>query len=235
MIAHRGAHNGIPENSLPAYQEAIDLGCDFVEIDLRSTKDGKIVSIHNATVDAYVKGTTGKVNEMTLAALKALDLGDHFGPNWKNTRIPTLEEILQLCKGKIGIYLDLKEPIVPEILTLIRKYDMEQDIVWYVPASEMDLLKEIENNCPRCLPMPDLGDEKNISSVTAQIHPLVVASDMTEWSKSFVRTAHANGAMVFVDEAEGSITEWMDIIKSKTDGIQTDHPKALIDLLKQRD
>ncbi len=56
VIAHRGAHEGIPENSLPAFQKAIDLGCDFVEIDTRKTKDGAIVSVHNSTVDKYVNG-----------------------------------------------------------------------------------------------------------------------------------------------------------------------------------
>ena len=60
VIAHRGAHVGIPENSLPAIQKAIDLGCDFVEIDTRATKDGRIVSVHNASVDQYVVGKTGR-------------------------------------------------------------------------------------------------------------------------------------------------------------------------------
>lgn len=65
VIAHRGVHNGIPENSLPAYQKAIDLGCDFIEIDARETKDGRIVSIHNSTIDAYVKGGKGKMDRRT--------------------------------------------------------------------------------------------------------------------------------------------------------------------------
>ncbi len=51
VIAHRGAHNGIPENSLAAYQKAIDLGCDFIEIDVRKSRDGKMVSVHNSTID----------------------------------------------------------------------------------------------------------------------------------------------------------------------------------------
>ena len=66
VIAHRGVHRGIPENSLPAYQKAIDLGCDFIEIDVRSTKDGKIVSVHNSSIDAYVSGLSGKVKDFTL-------------------------------------------------------------------------------------------------------------------------------------------------------------------------
>jgi glycerophosphoryl diester phosphodiesterase len=55
VIAHRGAHNGIPENSLAAFQKAIDLACDFIEIDTRLTKDKVVVSVHNLTIDAELK------------------------------------------------------------------------------------------------------------------------------------------------------------------------------------
>ena len=79
VIAHRGVHNGIPENSLAAYQKAIDLGCDLIEIDVRKSKDGRMVSVHNSTIDAYVSGATGKVSDFTLAELKALDIGERFG------------------------------------------------------------------------------------------------------------------------------------------------------------
>jgi glycerophosphoryl diester phosphodiesterase len=54
VVAHRGAHNGIPENTLAAYEAAIEMGVDFVEVDLRTTKDGYIVSIHNKQIDSYV-------------------------------------------------------------------------------------------------------------------------------------------------------------------------------------
>ncbi|MBN2307888.1 MAG: hypothetical protein JXR94_02890, partial [Candidatus Hydrogenedentes bacterium] len=56
VVAHRGAHEGIPENTLAAYRQAIELGVDFVEIDLRLTRDGEYVSVHNSTVDDYVTG-----------------------------------------------------------------------------------------------------------------------------------------------------------------------------------
>lgn len=234
VISHRGAHIGIPENSLAAIQKAIDLGCDFVEIDTRATKDGRIVSVHNATIDQYVIGKTGKVKDFTLAELKQLDIGEKTGPEWKNTRIPTIEDILQLCRGQIGIYLDLKEPLVPELVQIIHKYDIERDIVWYIPASHMDLIKELKKLCYKCVTMPDPGPERNIHEVERQVHPSVIASDMSKLSESFVKTAHANNAKVFVDEKKGTKEEWEQIINWGTDGIQTDNPAALIEFLKNR-
>ncbi|MDP2336995.1 MAG: glycerophosphodiester phosphodiesterase family protein [Bacteroidota bacterium] len=234
VIAHRGAHVGIPENSLPAIQKAIDLGCDFVEIDTRLTKDGRIVSVHNATIDQYVIGKTGKVSDYTLAELKQMSIGEKLGPDWKNTQIPTIEEILQLCRGQIGIYLDLKEPLVPELLQIIHKYDMERDIIWYIPASHMEIIKQLKSLCYKCVPMPDPGQEKNIGEVVNQVHPQVLASDMGQLNESFVKTAHAIQAKVFVDENKGTPEEWQQIINWGTDGIQTDDPAALIEFLKNR-
>lgn len=232
VIAHRGAHIGIPENSLPAYQKAIDLGCDFVEIDVRTTKDNQFVSVHNSTIDAYVKGKTGKVRDMTLAELKKLDIGKKIGEEWNGTRIPTFEEILKLCQGKIGIYLDLKDADPEALIEVIRKYQMEQSIVWYIPAFFHKTLMEIKQNCPTCLVMPDPGAEQNIEKVVVAYQPKVIASDMEHLSKSFVEKTHKNHAMIFVDDDENDPEKWEKIIGWETDGIQTDQPEALLNYIK---
>lgn len=234
VIAHRGAHVGIPENSLPAIQKAIDLGCDFVEIDTRLTKDGQIVSVHNSSVDEYVVGVKGKVKDFTLAEIKKLDIGEKTGPNWKNTRIPTIDEILQVCKGKIGIYLDLKEPLIEQLIPIIRKYDMENNIIWYISANRSEEIKLLQKLSPKSIPMPDPGPEKNIDPVCQAFHPQVLASDMGQLSAFFVQDAHENKARVFVDENKGTPEEWTQILNWGTDGIQTDDPEALIEFLKTR-
>ena len=235
VIAHRGAHNGIPENSLAAYQKAIDLGCDFIEIDVRKTRDGRMVSVHNSTIDAYVNGAIGRVTDFTLAELKELDIGERVGPEWKNTRIPTIEEILQLCRGQIGIYLDLKEDLVDELVEIITKYEMEGDIVWYIPASYMDAIKDLKSLCPQCVPMPDPGPAENIAEVINQVQPPVIATDMGELSEEYIKIAHENNAMVFVDEDNGNEVEWSKILDWGTDGIQTDKPQDLIRFLSERE
>jgi glycerophosphoryl diester phosphodiesterase len=235
VIAHRGEHNGIPENTLAAYQKAIDLGCDFVEIDIRKTKDGKFVSVHNETIDAYTQGeVTGKVNDFTLAELKQLNIGKRVGPGWENERIPTFEEILQLCKGQIGIYLDLKEADVKAQIELIKSYGMERDVIWYIPASYIEVIKEVTRNCPECIVMPDPGEENNIKKVIEEVHPKVLATDMGELSASFVKTAHQYGVKIFTDDKKATPQEWEQILKWGTDGIQTDQPKKLIEILNKK-
>ncbi len=238
VIAHRGVHNGIPENSLPAYQKAIDLGCDFVEIDIRTTKDGALVSVHNNTVDAYVEGQYGKVKDLTLAELKALDIGDRVGAEWKGTSIPTLEEILKLCQGKIGIYLDLKAADPDVIIPLLRKYEMADRVVWFLYGLDRKNIQKINNKCSECFPMPDPGPEKNLKKLLNRYDFEMIGSGMRNYTKTFGERAHNRGAMVFVDDSENDLEtlkkEWHTMLEWKADGIQTDQPAELIQMLKAR-
>lgn len=235
VIAHRGAHHGIPENSLPAYQKAIDLGCDFVEIDVRTTKDGKFVSIHDSKIDDYVPGKKGKINEFTFDELRALDIGIRKGPEWKGTRIPSFEEILELCHGKIGIYLDLKSAPVDKLVEIIKRYGMEKDIIWYISASDEKDLNELRTDCPECIPMTDPGPKNNIKSVKDKFSACILATDMKLIDGEFVKIAHENNILVMSDDKEGTKDEWQKLLEWKTDGIQTDKPEKLIEFLKKHD
>jgi len=229
VVAHRGAHEGIPENTLPAYQKAIDLGVDFVEIDVRTTQDGKLVSMHNSTIDAYVPGASGKVSDFTLAELRALDVGSRVGPEWAGAQIPTFEEILDLCQGRCGIYLDLKQAPVAPLVELIKARGMEHDVIWYADVDELEELKKL---CPECIPMPDPGPETHLAALIQRLQPTVIASSWKHLSPNFVQACHDAGALVIVDEETPDC--WQDMLTWGTDGIQTDHPAELIDLLKRR-
>ena len=234
VVAHRGAHEGIPENSIPAYRKAIELGCDFIEIDIRTTKDGKFVSIHNSGVDEYVTGIKAKVSDLNLEELRSLDIGINSGPEWKNTKIPTFEEILELCHGKIGIYLDLKAAPVYQLADIIKKHGMEKEIIWYIPASDNKNITDLRISCPECILMPDPGPEKNINITVSKLNVCVIATDADHLSSEFVKIAHNNNTMVISDEKEGTESEWSKIINWNTDGIQTDRPGELISFLKSR-
>jgi glycerophosphoryl diester phosphodiesterase len=234
VIAHRGVHNSIPENSLPAYEEAIRIGCDYVEIDVRTTSDNRLVSIHNSSTDEYIKGKGAKVKSLTFSELRKLDIGIHSGEKWKNTRIPELPEILKLCKGRIGIYLDLKDAEVKGITDLIKQYEMCSDVIWYIPSDEMNLLEAVINTCPDCLPAPDVGSADNIIPVLDRIPAKIILTDMDHLTERFVSLAHSRNVLVFADDREGTIEEWKRIEALHADGIQTDHPEKLIKYLRKK-
>ena len=229
VVAHRGAHNGIPENSLPAYQKAIDLGADFVEIDLRTTNDGKFVSVHNATIDAYVGvlGIGSRPDAGRTAGtwtLVGASIRDGRGPEFQR-----FEEILELCQGKIGIYLDLKDGDVEGLAKIIQERHMEREVLWYTWPANIERLNRL---CETCIGMPDPVYERNLPQLIEQLRPRVIAAVWKHYSPSFVETCHAAGAIVIVDESDPSC--WEDALAWGSDGIQTDHPAKLIELLRSR-
>ncbi len=107
IFAHRGASKAAPENTLPAFEAAIRLGADGVELDVQYASDGALVIFHNATLEKTSDGT-GRVTAHTLEELRALDAGSWFDPAFAGTRIPTLDEALDLLKGKLLINIELK-------------------------------------------------------------------------------------------------------------------------------
>ncbi len=230
VVAHRGAHKGIPENTLAAYQKAIDMGVDFVEVDIHTTRDGRFVSIHNETIDAYVEDGSGKVKDFTLEELRSFDIGIRIGPQWKGTRIPTFEEILDLCRGKCGIYLDLKEAPVAPLVNMIKERGMERQVLWCLGG--YNELEQVEKLCPQCVLMPDPGSGDRILELLQRFKPRVVAPVWNGFSKSLVETCHAAGAIVIVDERDRN--SWELALEWNADGIQTNHPKELIEFLEKR-
>ncbi len=111
-IAHRGASGRAPENTLAAYRLAVEMGANFIETDLQSTRDTWIVAMHDPTVDRTTNGR-GHVSKMTLAELRALDAGARFdavdGRSFAGERVPSLEEILAFAsEADIPFYLELK-------------------------------------------------------------------------------------------------------------------------------
>lgn len=132
ITAHRGSSAEAPENTLEALQRAIDDMADFAEIDVQETKDGVVVLMH----DSSLKRTTGKsakVIDMTYAQIVELDAGSWFGADYAGAHVPTLEEALALCKGKINLNIELKAgssaalnvDLTEKVLLLIEEYRME--------------------------------------------------------------------------------------------------------------
>src|SRR5664279_483863 len=103
VIAHRGDHVLVPENTIAAYKNGIKNGVDFVEIDLRTTKDSVLVIMHDASVDRMTNGK-GKISDLTYAEVRKLKVIDRRKDSTKTYAVPGFEEVLQTCRNKIYIY-----------------------------------------------------------------------------------------------------------------------------------
>ncbi|QBP41984.1 glycerophosphodiester phosphodiesterase [Paenisporosarcina antarctica] len=108
-IAHRGAAGYAPENTMAAFDKAIEMKADYIEMDIQRTKDGELVIIHDTSVDRTTDGS-GYVRDLTLNELRSLDAGSWKGTEFAGEKIPTFDQVLDKYHGKIGILLELKAP-----------------------------------------------------------------------------------------------------------------------------
>ena len=108
ITAHRGDSSKALENTLPAFEKAIESGSDWIELDVNETKDNVPVVFHDCNLKR-IMGKDIKIRDLTLEELKALHPAGSMGPAFKDIKIPTLEEVLDTCKGKIHIDIEVKE------------------------------------------------------------------------------------------------------------------------------
>ena len=119
VVAHRADWRNFPENSLEAVQSSIDMGVDMLELDVQRTKDGVLMLMHDHNLDRMTTGS-GNIAETTWEEISKLKLKDHQG-NVTPYKVPTLEQVLLACKGKIMINLDKADRYFDEVFALLEK------------------------------------------------------------------------------------------------------------------
>ena len=130
VIAHRGASSYAPENTLAAFDLALQMGVRDIELDVHATCDGHIVVIHDENVDRTTDGA-GPVAGHTLSALKALDAGSWFAPRFSAERIPTLDEVCERYKGHAHIHTEIKghaDDLSKRTVDVIRRHGMAAQV-----------------------------------------------------------------------------------------------------------
>ncbi|MFC4559484.1 glycerophosphodiester phosphodiesterase [Virgibacillus kekensis] len=129
-VAHRGASAHAPENTMAAFQKAVEMKSDYIEIDVQMTEDEELVVIHDTTVDRTTNGT-GAVGDLTLEEIRMLDAGSWFSEEFAGEKIPTFEEVLDAFRGKVGILIELKSPglypgIEEEVAETLKERNMDR-------------------------------------------------------------------------------------------------------------
>lgn len=156
-IAHRGASAYYPENTLPAFEAAITMGADMVELDVQLTSDKEVVVFHDEKISRCTDGR-GKIADFTLAQLKKFDAGIRFDKKFKDTRIPSLAEVLEICKDRIAVNVEIKAEAVSKMffggieekcLRIVERCGMRGHVVFssFDPRAVMHL-KQIDGDVP---------------------------------------------------------------------------------------
>lgn len=234
IVAHRGAALESPENTLPAIDHAIALGAAVVEIDLRYSADGEVVLMHDETVDRTTHGS-GLVSRMTLAEIRKLDAGVKSAVQFKGTTVPTLREVIDHSRGKIELYLDLKETNPGPAIRVVQEMKAGS-IVFFRPYSYRAMRQVIDAD-PAFRVLVDLEDWIQLPGLAPLIRKNVPAASLSSglqnWTPELLSEAKLLGFTTFVNVlgSDDTAENLSRAIAMGFDFIQTDHQgqlKALI-------
>ncbi len=253
VVAHRGDWRNAPENSLQAIENCIKMGVDMVEIDVRETKDGKLILMHDETIDRTTTGT-GKVTDLTWEYLQTLYLRDGIGHKTPH-RIPTLKEALELCKGKILVNLDKSYPIFDKCFKVVEETDTKQQVVIKGAIPYEQVKEEFGTYLDKVFFMPIVrlnhpNSKSIVNDYLNQLQPVAfeftVPQDTIKMIEYF-DDIRIQGSSVSVnslwprhngghdDEKAAlhpSVYDWF--IENHIDIIQTDRPQLLLDYLRKK-
>ena len=238
IFGHRGSSAHAPENTLAAFELALKQGAPALELDAMLSADGQVVVIHDDSVDRTTNGS-GKVRNMTLQALKELDAGSYFDPDFTGEKIPTLSEVFETLGQKIFINIEIKNYAAPldnlpsHIACLVQKFNLGE-FVLFSSFNPIALLK-----LRRLLPQVASGLLIFHGSMGGwargwlgrrfpcqAFHP-----DLRDVTPAFVASTHQTGRRMHVYTVNDP-EEMKRLFALGVDGIFTDDPPTALDLLK---
>jgi len=232
ILAHRAGALSGPENTLAAIEKAIDLGADYVEIDVQETADGHIVLAHDRDL-MRVAGVPLVIEESTLAQLQQVDIGGFFAPRYSDQRVPELADVLTACRGRIKVAIELKH--------YGRVNQLEQRVLDCVEACAMaDQVVLMSLDRASTARLKRLRPDWRVGQLTA-----VAVGDLTQDKVDFLAVSSSLATAGLLDRAHGrgqQVYVWtindpvlMSVMLSRgVDGVITDDVPMATEVLRQR-
>ena len=227
IIAHRGFSDIAPENTLIAFQKAIECKADYFELDVHKTKDDSIVVIHDRSVDRTSSNDMkGEIAEMNYSDLTTVRVGYRmkFGDKYEDEKIPTLREALELAKGKIKVCIEIKVyGVEKEILKIVNDLGINDDVIifsFYYPV--LAKIRQLDKNI-RTLFLINSADKMTIDYARVIGSEAIGVGSGTAVTKEFIDFAHKYGIEVWkwtVDDEN----EMQQLIDVGLDGLITNSP-----------
>jgi glycerophosphoryl diester phosphodiesterase len=210
----------------------VEAGADFIETDVRTTSDGKLVIMHDGSVDRRTNGH-GDVANMTFDEIRKLDAGIKSGEQFAGTKVPTFDEVLEFARGKIGVYIDSKRISAQDLVAAVARYGMEDHVVVY---GGLDLHRGVQKLNPRIKVMPESSSLDIVTRIVEELRPRVIAFDARDFKDEIIAVAIKAKAGIYVDRLGPADTpeSWEDAVRRGATGIQSDHPAELVEFLRKK-
>ena len=228
LIAHRGASAYAPENTMAAFELALKMGAEEVEFDVHQTKDGRLVVIHDADLKRVSKSPK-RVRDLTLKELQSFDVGEWFHARFSGERVPALDEVLALLKGKAVPHVELKCPVktnpgVAENLleTLKRRDPKGKSVVSSFDHPSLAALRKLDAKL-RLGVLTGMPIGARVLKTAADLKATSLDVSRRGLNAKAVQAAHDKGLKVLAYTVNDA-AELDKLEKAGVDGVFTNHP-----------
>jgi glycerophosphoryl diester phosphodiesterase len=225
IVAHRGASTKAPENTVPAFEQAIKDGADFVETDVYRTRDGMIVCMHDPTLNRTTNGE-GYVFEKTIDYVRSLDAGSWFSEKYRGVQVPLLEEYLDvIASSNAGAFIEIKMPgIEEEVLGRVLQWGLEDRTV--ILSGNWGILLNVKRLLPGIPTLADLPNPTPHAIISAGKVADIISIHSLLFQEQFSELAHKRGLLVNVWNVNTQ-EEALNAAENGADFITTDDPAII--------
>jgi glycerophosphoryl diester phosphodiesterase len=255
VVSHRGDWRNAPENSLQAIQNCVDMGVDMVEIDLKRTKDGQLILLHDNLINRTMTGT-GKPSDYTLEELKAMRLKNGAGSATRH-QVPTLEEAMQLAKDKIKVNIDKGYDYFKEVIPILENTGTIGQVIIKSGLPYQTVIKENQELLDKVAYMPvvNANAKDAVQFVSDYLSDDRIKSfevnfqEMTPQVQTILETLKRSGKEIWINTLWPHLCDgmdddravelgdikhsWQKVIDLGVRYIQTDRPAELINYLNE--
>ncbi|GAB4454669.1 MAG: glycerophosphodiester phosphodiesterase family protein [Armatimonadaceae bacterium] len=230
VVSHRGANHVAPENTLAAAKKCIEWGVDYVEVDVRTSKDGVLYILHDSSVNRTTNGQ-GLLRSLTSEQIDRLDAGSWFAPQFAGERIPRLEPFLKEIKGKIKVFFDVKEADLPTLIALVRKMKMENDsFFWFGRDADARAFRKL---APDLQLKINAGTVEQIEKAHQEYGAQIIEIGLNNLTPETIRACRDRKMKIMVIHMQNDPAGFRKIIEMGADMVNLDHADVFLAVQKE--
>lgn len=231
VVVHRGANALAPENTIASADSALKYGADWIEVDVRPSRDGVLFNLHDETLDRTTNGH-GPIARMTAAAVRRLDAGSWFSPACQGMRVPTIAQMLDHLRGRARVFFDVKRGTpIPWLVALVRAQGYaDSSFFWF---ADERMLHEFVRLAPEMKVKVNANDVARVKYWQARCRPSYVETSPQNITQELLDYCHGQGIRVMAACQEDDVSQFRQVIGSGADLVNLDRPEVFARLLSE--
>ena len=225
VVCHRGANAVAPENTWAAARQCVEWGADYIEVDVRTSRDGVFYVLHDAAVDRTTNGT-GRLRDLTSDEIDRIDAGAWFHPRFSGERIPRLEPFLERVRGKAKVFFDVKDADLSQLLALVHTVGLENDcFFWFANNADARAFRSLAPHLPLKI---NVSTMEGVRAAKADFDAAIIETGLDRLTPELVAACQERDIRVMVLQSNNDPDAFRRILEWQVDMVNLNHADTFL-------